>query len=71
MFKSLCKSENINEENLCDEVVKLVNNLMTYKVRQQAFDYITTNKHMTQNVILEFLKTLRIVLKEKSKKLDN
>lgn len=69
MFKSLCKSENINDEKLCEEVLKLVNNLMTDKVRQQAFDYITTSKHMTQNVILEFLKALRIILKEKSKNL--
>lgn len=68
MFKSLCKSENVNDEKLSEEVVKLVNNLMTDKVRQQAFDYITTSKHMTQNAILEFLKTFQIILKEKSKK---
>lgn len=66
-FKSLCKSKNINEENLCEEVVKLVNNLHTDKVRQQVFDYITTSKHMTQNVIIEFLRSFQTILKEKSK----
>ncbi|XP_025425417.1 rab3 GTPase-activating protein non-catalytic subunit isoform X2 [Sipha flava] len=64
-FKSLCKSENVNDEKLCEEVVNLANHLITDKVRQQAFDYIISSKHMTQNAIIEFLKTLLINLKEK------
>jgi len=66
-FKSLCKNENIDDVKLCEEVVKLVNNLKTDKIRQQAFDYITKNKHMTQNAIIEFLKSFQTMLKEKSK----
>lgn len=66
-FKSLCKSENVDDEKLCEEVIKLVNNLMTDKVKQQAFDYITKSKHITQNAIIEFLKSFQKVLKEKSK----
>lgn len=67
VFKSLCRSKNINEDNLCEEIVKLVNNLHTDIVRQQVFDYITTSKHITQNVIIEFLKSFQIILKEKGK----
>jgi len=70
-FKSLCKSENVDNEKLCEEVVKLVDNLMTDKVRQQAFDYITTTKHMTQNALIAFLKSIQTNLKEKSKILAN
>lgn len=55
----------MNDEKLCEEVVKLVNNLITDKVRQQAFDYIISSKHMTQHAIIEFLKTLQTILKEK------
>lgn len=68
-FKSLCKNENVDDVKLCEEVVKLVNNLKTDKVRQQAFDYITKSKHMTQNAIIEFLKSFQTMLKEKSKNL--
>lgn len=64
-FKSLCKSENVDNEILCEEVVKLVNNLMTDKVRQQAFDYVTTSKHMTQYALVAFLKSFQSNLKEK------
>lgn len=67
MFKSLCKSKNVDDDKICEEVVKLVNNLMTNKVKQQVFDYITTSKHMTQNTIVEFLKNFQTVLMEKSK----
>lgn len=56
----------MNDEKLCEEVVKLVNSLITDKVRQQAFDYIISSKHMTQNAIIEFLKTLQAILKDKS-----
>jgi len=70
-FKSLCKSENVDNEILCEEVVKLVNNLMTDKVRQQAFDYITTSKHMTQEALVAFLKSFQTNLKERSKILTN
>lgn len=66
-FKSLCKSENVDNEILCEEVVKLVNTLMTDKVRQQAFDYITTSKNMTQNALVAFLKSFQTNLKERSK----
>jgi hypothetical protein len=55
----------VNDEKLCEEVVNLANHLITDKVRQQAFDYIISSKHMTQNAIIEFLKTLLINLKEK------
>lgn len=65
-FKSLCKSGNLDDEKLCEEVVKLVQNLTTDKVQQQVFDYIITSKHMTQNAIIEFLKSFQTVLKEKS-----
>lgn len=64
-FKSLCKNENVDNEKLCEEVVKLTTSLMTDKVRQQAFDYIITSKHMTQTVIVEFLKNMQTILKEK------
>lgn len=57
----------MNDENLCEEVVKLINNINTDKVRQQVFDYITTTKHITQNVIIQFLKHFQTILKEKSK----
>jgi len=70
-FKSLCKSENLDNEILCEEVVKLVNNLMTDKVRQQAFDYITTSKRITQNVLIAFLKSFQTNLKERSKVLTD
>lgn len=70
-FKSSCKSENVDNEILCEEVVKLVNNLMTDKVRQQAFDYITTSKRITQNVLVAFLKSFQTNLKERSKILTN
>jgi len=70
-FKSLCKSENVDDEILCEEVVKLVNNLMTDKVRQQAFDYITTSKSITQNSLVTFLKSFQANLKERSKTLIN
>lgn len=66
-FKSLCKSGSLDDEKLCEEVVKLVKNLTTDKVQQQVFDYIITSKHMTQNAIIEFLKNFQTVLKEKSK----
>jgi len=66
-FKSLCKNENVHNDTLCEEVVKLVNNLKTDKVRQQAFDYITKSKHLTENAIIEFLKNLQTMLKEQSK----
>lgn len=55
----------MNDEKLCEEVVNLANNLITNKVRQQAFDYIISSKHVTQNSIIEFLKTLQTNLKEK------
>uniref|UniRef100_A0A2S2P4L9 Rab3 GTPase-activating protein non-catalytic subunit n=1 Tax=Schizaphis graminum TaxID=13262 RepID=A0A2S2P4L9_SCHGA len=64
-FKLLCKSENVDNEILCEEVVKLVNNLMTDKVRQQAFDYITTSKSITQDTLITFLKSFQANLKEK------
>jgi hypothetical protein len=70
-FKSLCKSENVDNEILCEEVVKLVNNLMTDKVRQQAFDYITTSKSITQDTLVTFLKSFQANLKEKSKILSD
>lgn len=70
-FKSLCKSENVDDEILCEEVVKLVNNLMTDKVRQQAFDYITTSKSITQNALVTFLKSFQANLRERSKTLLN
>lgn len=69
-FKSLCKSGSLDEEKLCEEVLKLTNSLMTDKIRQQAFDYIITSKYMTQTTIIEFLKNFQIVLKEKSKYLS-
>lgn len=65
-FKSLCKSDNIDDEKLCEEVIKLVNSLMTDKIRQQVFNYITTSKHMTQKVVVEFLKNMQRILTEKS-----
>ncbi|XP_022162830.1 rab3 GTPase-activating protein non-catalytic subunit isoform X1 [Myzus persicae] len=67
-FKSLCKGENVDNEILCEEVVKLVNNLITDKVRQQAFDYITTSKHMTQNALVAFLKSFQTNLKERKQR---
>lgn len=63
-FKSLCKNDNIDDEKLCEEVVKLVNSLMTDKVRQQVFNYITTSKHMTQKAVGEFLKNMQTSLVE-------
>lgn len=66
-FKSLCKSENVNDKHLCEEVEKLVNNLRTDKIRQHVFDYITTSKHLTHNVIITFLKSLQMILVEKGK----
>jgi len=66
MFKSICKSKNIEDKKLCEEVIKLVNNLVTDKVRHQAFDYIVTSKHLTQNAIIEFLKNIQIILEDKS-----
>lgn len=63
-FKSLCKNDNIDDEKLCEEVVKLVNSLMTDKVRQQMFNYITTSKHMTQKAVVEFLKNMQTSLVE-------
>lgn len=68
-FKSLCKSKHIDDDKLVEEVVKLSHTLVTDKVRQQAFEYITTSKHMTQNAIIEYLKSFKTVLKEKSKNL--
>lgn len=66
-FKSLCKSDNIDDEKLCEEVIKLVNCLMTDKIRQQVFNYITTSKHMPQKAVVEFLKNMQTILAEKSK----
>lgn len=66
-FKSLSKSKHVDDDKLCEEVTKLVNNLTTDKVKQQAFDYITTSKYMTPNVIIAFLKSFQSVLKDQSK----
>lgn len=70
-FKSLCKSKNVDDNKLCEEVIKLVNSLTTDKVKQQAFDYIITSKYMTPNAIIAFLKSFQSILKEKSKYLKS
>ncbi|XP_050425334.1 rab3 GTPase-activating protein non-catalytic subunit [Adelges cooleyi] len=63
-FKSLCKNENINDEKLCEEVIVLANKLSTDKVRQQAFEYIKTSKHMTQNAFVHYLKRFKEIIEK-------
>ncbi|XP_050524026.1 rab3 GTPase-activating protein non-catalytic subunit isoform X2 [Daktulosphaira vitifoliae] len=63
-FKSLCRNENFDDKKLCEEVVNLANNLMTDKVRQQAFEYIKSSKHMTLNAFLDYLKSYKTVLEK-------
>lgn len=65
-FKSLCRNENLDDKKLCEEVINLANKLVTDKVRQQAFEYIKTSKHMTLNAFLEYLKSYKNVLENES-----